>query len=275
MKPVFLLLFALLLLVPTPASVAQEATGPRILQIYRDRIHSGRESAYEELEIQAAQAAARADSPAPYLTMSSMSGPSEAWYLVWYDSYLHMEETADSFFRNTALSAELNRILRSKGDLISGSDTIFAQYRPELSYGSDTGPLRARFYAISTVRILPGHDAEFVEFRRNTRLAHQKANEPVSHSVYEVVSGMPDGTFITLTPLAALRDVNLGLELLGEPGKTFRQATISSETQIFAIRPPMSYAAQAWLAADPEFWTTNAAARPLNDSRRPGATRRP
>lgn len=205
-----------------------------------------------------------------------MSGSSEVWYLVWYDSYSQMEEVADSYFRNTSLSAELSRILRSKGDLISGAETIFAQYRPDLSYGSDTGPLRARFYTISIVKVLPGHEAEFTEFRRGLRAAHQKANESASHSVYEVVSGMPDGTFITLTPLPALRDVGLGLESLGDSGGSFRLSTVSSETRIFAIRPPMSYAAQSWLAADPEFWTTNSAVRPQADPRRgSGPARRP
>jgi hypothetical protein len=186
-----------------------------------------------------------------------------------------MEEIADSYFRNTTLSTELSRILRSKGDLISGSDTIFARYRPDLSYGPDAGPLRARFYTISIVRILPGHEAEFTEFRRGLKAAHQKANETGTHSVYEVVLGHGRRHIHHSHSTNALRDLNLGLESLGEADRASGSRQSESETQVFAIRPPYELRISSWLAADPEFWTTNSASRPPADQRRAQARPKP
>src|SRR5262245_19404965 len=100
------------LLTGTPHVAAQDQppeAPAKVLQIIREEIKAGRASAHETYEsgyVKAYAAARRA----PYLAMSTLTGPSEAWYLVPFASYAALEQEHEATANDATLSAELERL---------------------------------------------------------------------------------------------------------------------------------------------------------------------
>ena len=130
-----------------------------------------------------------------------------------------------------------------------------------------------RYFYVTTVRVRPGHESEYEQINKITREAHQKANIPERWSAWQVNYGMPRGTFIIFQPLKSLADVDAFPQThgeayqaaIGEEGaKKLRELTTSailtSETNIVAFSPKMSYPRKEWVEADPQFWTPKPAA---------------
>jgi hypothetical protein len=86
--------------------------------------------------------------------------------------------------------------------------------------------------------------------------------------VYQVLSGIPDNTFITFSPYPSFRSAAEALDGLldyddlddsvrGHLGELLAQSVITTETFIFSVSPGMSNPAGEWLADDPEFWRSS------------------
>lgn len=73
-----------------------------------------------------------------------------------------------------------------------------------------------------------------------------KGSVPTTASVFEA----PEGTRYFLTGVRTRGEADLGAAALGQ------------ETRVFAVRPYWGMPAKEWIAADPEFWSTNPSARP-------------
>jgi hypothetical protein len=83
---------------------------------------------------------------------------------------------------------------------------------------------------------------------------------------YEDVYGAPGGTFLFFTPLQSASEIDHSLQqskqfaaAMGEDGMKklgeLSAASIeSSETNVFAFNPRMSYVPDEWIKADPDFW---------------------
>lgn len=95
---------------------------------------------------------------------------------------------------------------------------------------------------------------------------YEKADPSAHWGTYSFRFGGPGGTFIVLTARKTLaefdHDMMMGKkldEVLGEAGmkrvdKLVADCIESSEHQLFAFSPRMSYASEAWIKADPEYW---------------------
>lgn len=255
----------LMLSVAWPA-LAQEGSPPKVIQIFREEVKPGKGAAHEKVEAGWPRAFAKANSPTHYLAMTSVSGPTEAWFISGYDSLAAWEKDTQNNDNNPALSAELQRLSAQDGELLSGARSIVATYREEMSYrpnGANIGLMR--YFYITTVRVRPGSD--YSEINKIARAAHEKASVPEHWAVFEVTYGMPRGTFLIFQPLKSLADVDAFPQThgetyqaaIGEDGakklsELAKAAVISSETNIFAFSPKMSYSSEKTIAADPAFW---------------------
>src|SRR5438270_13769713 len=128
----FAICLLLLPALPVHAQPANASPPPPILQIYRDQVKPSKMADYSRIEGEAAQACARA-STWPYLTIQSITGPQEVWFMSGFDSYAAMEKSAEPFARNANLTAELNRILEAKTSLVSEQHAVFSHYPDDLS----------------------------------------------------------------------------------------------------------------------------------------------
>lgn len=266
MRPVFFTL--LLVCVALPAFGQQEVLPPPdILQVYVDTVKPGKMAEYTRIESEAAGACAHASSW-PYLAIEARTGTQEVWFLSGFDSYASMEGSDEPFLRNAALSANLDRLTEAKTSLVSDPHTIFMRYRDDLSRNRGLMPPRTRFFTVSVVKVLRGHEREYEDSQRLLRNARERAETADGRMVYQVLSGIPDNTFITFSPYSSFSTAAAALDGLldyddldenvrGRMTELLAQSVVTRETFIFSVNPGMSNPAGEWLADDPEFWRSS------------------
>ncbi len=246
---------------------------PKVLQIFREEVKFGKGSAHEKNEAAFADVFKRAKWPTTYLAISSMTGPSEAWFLVGYDSFEALEKDNQATEKATAFQAEQTRLLEKDAEFVSGGRGIVLFHREDLSRGVGVNIAQMRYFRITTFRVRPGHESDFVEAAKTVRAAYDKLGVDVHWAVFQIYSGMPSPTFLVFVPTKSLKEIDEGLarvmafqEALGEENgkkvqKIAAEGYLSTESNIFAFSPKMSYPPKAWVDADPDFWTPKSKAK--------------
>jgi aminoglycoside 6'-N-acetyltransferase I len=196
---------------------------PHSLQIFREFLVPGREAAFREIEEDAARICAQLGCPNAHLAIESLAAPTEIWWLTPYHSESDKERVAAGYASNPSLLAALQRISERKIGVTRNPEDVVAVYSSRLSRGIAWEICGARFF----VALITEHDA------------------PAGASVFEA----PDGTRFVLRPTTTLAAADEIAALWGESAK------------IFAVRPYWGMPAPDWIAADPEFWKGNRAAR--------------
>ena len=130
------------------ASMAQTRP-PQILEISRDYLKPDVIAANRKLERRAEYLCRTLGFTHPYLTIESVSGPAEMWYLNGFDSEAEVEKLRREYQQNTKLLAALDDITRQKVSLkrLESTDE-FVNYRPDLSRGDPWIIGRGRFFVI-------------------------------------------------------------------------------------------------------------------------------
>ena len=276
MKKTLFLLVAVCVLLSAPLAMAAERQmgPPKVLMIIREDVKVGKGAAHEKVETGYVRAFSKANWPAHYLAMTSVSGAPEAWFLVGYDSFASIEKERKETEKNAALSADLEKLDAQDAEMISGLRRVIALYRDDLSYRADTVNIaQYRYMEVITYRVRPGHDMEFDEAAKMIRSVYEMQKLDVPWAVFQVALGMPGPTFLVVVPMKSLTDVDaaLGRRLtmlaaIGEEGlkklqKMASDGYLNVEATIYAFNPKMSYVSKETAAADPEFWTPEPAAK--------------
>lgn len=263
---IFLVLLMMLLCM---AAIAQDQAGtmppPKVLQIGREEVKTGKAPAHARYEAEWTQAVVRAKYPTPYLGLTSITGPSEAWWLTGFDTFAAWEKDAKLSDPGTALGAVNDKFASGDAEYVSGGRTVVATYREDLSYNAAVKLGEMRYFAIATVRVRPGQNPAYVELRKLVNATRSKANVTDAHNaVYEVISGAPSGTFLVFTPVKSLAERDAPpnkayAEALGDEGRAkiselAGKAILSSETNLYAFSANMSHPSAEMAAADPGFW---------------------
>jgi len=251
--------------VPLAAQTTQ-ADPPAVLRIVREDIKEGKGSAHRNSENAFMLEAALAKYPANILGMTSMTGPDQAWFLEGHDSFGAVETTLAAFEKPDAKYAQLDEL---DAEFRSSSRVWLAVYRPDISFhGQDLmqNLPKARYFNTTIIRIQPGHDAEFSELGRMEVDAAQKALSDQPVVAYQIVSGLPDGTYLLFQPVASLKALDgeaarshAMQQAMGDSGmkrllKGVGDTVVSSESVLFSIDPRMSYVSKDFAAGDPAFW---------------------
>jgi hypothetical protein len=233
---------------------AQDPPSP-IVYIDREQVKPGRLAQVVQMEEGAARFCATARCPNPYLALSSITGPTEIWWINGFDSADTMERVWRDYAANEQISRELNRVAADKADFVFPAQNIIARYRDDLSSSSSTTFAYSRFISISQIQIRPGQLSGFEKIRMAIRSIHQRSGR--TQWVYQVSSGAQEWTFFVMTPARTMQELHL-FEADGErnPGTAdlLRDTIVSSETRLYAVTPSLSMPAQSWIDADPEFW---------------------
>jgi hypothetical protein len=194
-----------------------------ILEIYRDFVKPGREAAFKAVEEDAARICAELKFPHSHLAIESLSGPKEVWWLNAFESEEDKQRVADDYARNPALKAALEDITRRKEGLTEAPVNVYATYSADLSRGASWKVAGARFFVVTIAT----------------------GDRRMEGAVFEA----SDGTRFVFRPFATRRQADAVAPAAG-PG-----------TRVFAVRPYWGMPAEAWIAADPEFWKANPMAR--------------
>ncbi len=273
MKVVYRMAISVVVFLALVAPAMAQSTAPagpsRYLQIYREEVKPGKNAAHEKIETAWARASAKAKGYANYVAWVSLSGNNEAWFLSGFPSADAWEKSINSIDANAAVKAETDQLASQDTDVLTGARSLWVTYREDLSHRPGVDLPHIRYVTVTIVRIRPGHNSEFEDNRKMVKAAHEKTGLKDNHSVWQVLSGMPAGTFLIITPMKAMAEMDASTEMHG-PGTAYADAvgdegrkkmtanssaaTMSAETLIFAVNPKMSYPSKEYVAADPDFW---------------------
>ncbi|HET7108779.1 MAG TPA: hypothetical protein VFI38_18335 [Candidatus Acidoferrum sp.] len=275
MKNIGRTLFALSLAgISLCATSAQEKMSiPKVLQIQREFLKPGKGGNIHEVKESAfIDAMSRAKWPTHYIGMTSLSGKSRALFFTSYASLEAWEKDYAAVGKNAALSSALDRAYAADGELLDSTDTGVFLFQEEMSLRPKPDLGAARFMEISAYHVRPGHNKEWTEAVKLVKAAYEKG-VPESHwGVFEQAYGGDGGTYLVLTSHKSLSEVDQGfaddkkfVATMGEDGMKKLSELIaacveSSQHQLFAINPHMSYVSDEWIKASPDFWGVKHAA---------------
>jgi hypothetical protein len=248
---------------------AQSATmpPPPLMMLVREDVKPGRGAAHAASEAAWTRALIKGKSSDHYLGMTSMTGASEAWFIMGYGSYAEWEAKQAEFDGNPALKKEVEKISQQDGDLLTGTRTFLGALRKDLSFGPDVEIGKMRYFRIRTFRIRQGQNEAFEGGMKQAIAGYGKSGYPFSFACYEVAAGSSAPTYIILRPMKSLAQLDqqadadkafqaaMGEEALKGMRKVFTDTVQSVENQLLSFSPKLSFPGPSTLASDPAFWT--------------------
>jgi hypothetical protein len=279
MKRIAGAILALAVLLPAGVSgiaVAQDKPmghmPPKVLVVTREYTKPGKAGkAHEKTESLFVEAMKKANWPTHYIAVESLSGQARALFFTGYDSFEAWEKDTRATEKNATLSAALDHAWAADGELLSETDNAALAFSEEYSLRPEVDIAHTRYFEISRFQVKQGHDKDWGEIVKLVTAAYKKI--PDAHwATYNAVYGFPDTTYIIFNPMKSASEIDRnfaqGKEFeaaMGEDGmkklaELSAAAIESSQTQLFALNPHMSYPADEWVKADPEFWKPKMAA---------------
>ena len=264
MKHVTCLFGVLAFVVAAAAPARAQGPGPaKVIRIVREEIKPARGAAHARAEEAYVRAGVASKLPAYWVGMTTITGPSEAWFLSSYESYEALEK------ENDALNPLVGKLLEAadEGDaqFRTGTRVYHAELDADLSYRMRSSMQDMRYLSVTTVRVKPGYGREFIELRKALTAAHVKANVDEHWAFYRVTSGAPMGTFMIFFGSSTMKDEDIDAhtqayrDAVGDEGRAkaeaFNRAGIQMiDTMTLEISPQMSHVPAAWISARPGFW---------------------
>jgi hypothetical protein len=195
---------------------------PALLQIVREPLKPGSDTAFSAIEEERARISATLGCPHPYLGAAALTGPPEAWWFNGYQSSTEQTHVYEAYEKNATLMAAWQRSAKPKADLTLKPIEVFARYRADLSAGTPWFLGHGRYLVITVTR----------------------STAPLMGTVFD----SPDGMRFVVTPSKTRQEADAA------------RATAGPEATILAVRPSWSFPASEWIAADPPFWRSSPAA---------------
>jgi len=248
---------------------------PKVLTISREFVKPGKAGmVHDKAESAFVAAMERAKWPTHYLGMTSMSGKSRALFLTWYTSFDAWQKDSDAVASNTTLSAALDKAFMADGELLQDMDQGVFVLSEEMSLRPRPDLSAMRYMEISAYHVRPGHRKDWNELNKMYKEGYEKAVPEAHWGMFEQQYGGDGGTYLLLSSHKSLAELDRGdaefklfVAALGEDGakklrELFGACVESSQHQLFAFNPKMSYVQDEWIKADPDFWKPKAAAAP-------------
>lgn len=245
---------------------------PKVLVIQREWVKPGRGGApHEKSESAFVNAFAAAKWPTHYFAAESMSGKPRVLFFVGYPSFEAWEKDNHAIAKNATLSAALDRLSVTDGDLLNEFQQDVFTYDPELSL--HTGDIvHSRYFEISRWQIKPGHRAEWLELVKLYVDGYGKVSQHANWATFESYYGQDNGgVYIAVSRMTSLAENDqfmgddkkfadaMGPEKMKKVRELSAACLESVMTNLYEFKPQMSYPDESWIKADP-FWKPKAAA---------------
>ena len=241
---------------------------PRVLQITREFTKPGKAGfVHDASESAFVQAMVRAKWPTHYLGMTSLSGKQRALFLTSFASFEAWEKDNAAVQKNSTLAPAIEAATVADSAQLDSIDQAVFVFNDEMSLRPLADLSQMRYMEVSLYHVRPGHGREWNELVKLVKAAYEKG-VPGSHwGLFEQVFGGDGGSYLVLTARKTLAEVDHGFQVenkqfeaaMGAEGmkklEELAAASIESEQhQLFAFNPHMSYVADEWIKADPDFW---------------------
>lgn len=241
---------------------------PTILQITREDIKPYKAGlAHDKTESAFTAAFRKANFPAYYVGMDSLSGKSRALFMTRYASFAEWEKVNKMEAENAELASGIESAGLADSDLLDSLQSIVCTYDADLSYHSHTDLAHHRVYQLSVFYVRPGHRKEWTEVVKMVKDAHDKIGDKAHWGMYEVAFGGEDGEYIAISgdPSMSMIDDAFanskkfveamgGEEGMNKLDQLFGEAVSTSHSELFTVNPRQSYVSDDWVKEDPDFW---------------------
>lgn len=285
MKKIYGILFTLSLVLgmATVAGAQDQAAHmapPKVLTVIREVVKPGKGGmAHERTESAFVKALTAAKSKDYYFALDAITGPSRTLFLSGSESFGEWEKTMKADEKNETLSAALDRAAQADGDLLQSYESSVYLYNEEES-NAPPSLVGMRYFEIEAFHLKPGHDADWDAIVKLVKPALAKANPDDHWAMYQRFYGGPSAA-VVMRPLKSAEQVDQSLatdpkflDALGADGmkklnELVAGAVESSETNLFAINPRISYVSPEMANSDPSFWKVAKPAAPAAESKKP------
>jgi hypothetical protein len=178
-------------------------------------------------------------------------------------------EKARAAVDESPLAADLEAANAQDGELRTGSRTLLAVFRDDLSFHpaeAMSSMPKCRHMGVTVVRIKYGHEADLAQLAKLLIEGDEKSNSGQPVLAYQVVSGGPSGTYLLFSPMDSLARMDAAparmaaaRQAMGDRNRQHfdmlaPEVVQSTESLLFAFNPRMSYVSKEFAAADPGFW---------------------
>jgi hypothetical protein len=188
-------------------------------------------------------------------------------FLTSYASLEAWEKDGAAVEKNPTLSAAVEAAGVADGAELESVDQGVFVFNEEMSLRPMADLSQMRFMEVSIYHVRPGHERKWSEAVKMAKSAYEKG-VPTSHwGVFNQVYGGEGGSYLVLTVRKTLAEVDRGFQVenkqfeaaIGVDGmkkldELIAASVESSQHQLFAFNPHMSYVVEDWIKADPDFW---------------------
>ena len=257
-----------------------------VLRVYVEKLKPGRAAAHETSEAAFPRAFAKANYPAHYIALNSMSGPEEAWFLEGHASFADVEK-AERASEAPVLKSDLKAAWAADGESLTSAHSLIGVYRPDLSYRAEeamAGLSKIRYFNITSVRLKAGSEPKLISTVTELFKIYNNAQMTQPVLVYQIISGEPAGMYLLLEPIGTLAEwdkypatmqalKNAGGRKFDALQRDMQEFTTFEESRLMTVNPRMSYVSKEMAAGDADFWTPRPAAADKS-AKRPAAGRK-
>jgi hypothetical protein len=247
---------------------------PPVLYIVREDIKPSLMAAHNKHSASFASIFKTLGTPNYRIALVPVAGSeNEVIYVTGCESFKKLEDILNETDKKIAgaggnTKAELDRLDKEAPLLHAAMRDLFANYRADLSFNPGVDIRTMRYFQINTVRVRPGHDAQYVEYlQKIVNPARQKAKLDALHiAAFQVITGTQNGTYMFFRPMKSLAELDVAMAMktraaMGDDtkkdaDKAASEAIMSSETSTYVYAPNMSYVEKDFAAGDPAFWNT-------------------
>jgi hypothetical protein len=266
------LLIAGITLSTAPSLLAQREAGQtqgpsKYLYLTNVDLKPEQSNAYEKLEADEVQALRAANAPSHYLGMWPITGSNHVLFMHGFDSFADLQKNHETTMGMSKLMDTLRTDGAAEAPLLADRHTSIYSYDEDLSLNTPLDLSKQRFMRITLFHVRRGHGQDWEHTVKLFIKAYQTALPSAHWAMFEKMYGVDsDNAYILVTPMESLSDV----DVMHENGKKFRTAigedqldvlrksmnasVESSETDLFALGPKISYVPASWLTASPDFW---------------------
>jgi hypothetical protein len=249
---------------------AQNMGPPPIMQVFREEVKAGRAGSHVQTEAGWPRAFGKAKIANNYIAMTTMYGPTEAWFFEAHGSVAEIDAANKAIEAAPGLNQELDRLSQADAANINTSRGLLLRFVPEASNNPNINAAEMRVWEVTIFRVRPGKEGSFFAGAKLYQSLVQQAKVDAPWATYQVMAGMPGPTFIvfgphkTLTELDPSSGVGAAIEkaMNEEVMKQFgaiSEGFLSVENMVMTPSPEMSYPTAEWLAQDPKYWGKKAA----------------
>jgi len=273
--------------IPAAAQDTSTSSIPPVLTITREYVKPYRAGmAHDRTETAFTAAYRKANFPAYYVGLDSLSGRSRALFLTQYASFAEWEKD-NKLMEKSPLSTDLERAGLADGDLLDQLDSTVLTYDAELSYHPHADVSHARFYEITVFHVRAGHSKEWQEVSKMYRDLMDQATPSAHWATFDVAYGAEGGSSVSITAIHSMAEIDESqaafpkvIEAAGGPegwnklDELFGAAVDSYRSELFAVNPKQSYVSEDWIKAD-DFWKAGASRESAAPKPKPAAGGKP